>query len=59
MQAPVGFQRETDVYLLSSYSSVATLMTPALVYIRLLDSRVQYPRLDNIVFPLADDALQK
>lgn len=59
MQAPVGFQRETDVYLPSSYSSVATLMTLALVYIRLLDSRVQYPRLDNIVFPLADDALQK
>lgn len=58
-QGPVGIQRQTDVYLPSPYSSTGTLMTPALVYIRLLDSRVQYPRLDNIVFPLADDALQK
>lgn len=48
--APVGIQRQTDVYLPSPYSSTGTLMTPALVYIRLLDSRVQYPRLDNIVF---------
>lgn len=59
VRAPVGIQRQTDVYLPSPYSSTGTLMTPALVYIRLLDSRVQYPRLDNIVFPLADDALQK
>lgn len=50
---------ETDVYLPSSYSTTGIFMTPALVYIRLLDCRVQYPRLDNIVFPLADDALQK
>lgn len=57
--APMGIQKQTDVYLPFPYSSAGTLMTPALVYIRLLDSRVQYPRLDNIVFPPADDALQK
>lgn len=59
MQALVGIQREADVYLSSSYSFTGDLMTQALVYIRLLDSGVQYPRLDNIVFLLADDALQK
>lgn len=48
---PVGIQTQRNMYLPSQYTSTGTLMTRALVYIWLLDSRVQYPTVDNIVFP--------
>ena len=50
-EPPLGFQTQRNMYLPHRYTSTGTLMTWALVYIWLLDSRVQYPTLDNIVFP--------